>query len=1481
MTVKSVIRTAARRPPGEGGSVLLPERRRALLVALLPLVLAFVAAAPLRAEEEPEKSLAESPADQLMARKLYADAARLLEEELKDSGNQPWKGPRFMMLGECYYLLGEYDRARPWLQRAFESTEYGMARRVAQYRMACIAYQTSDLADAERRTAEFRREFPDDERVGRLLLMKMRALAGRGRSAEREMEAVRGEIAAGGLKYGPSIHVAADKLLTDYYLAGGDEEKAVSGYLGIVNNFRKLQAQYEREKRTVPVDYQEACDYAAMQLGTISIRAQRESEAIKWLESVKFNAEMVQRSRLLLAQMAYQARDYQRAERYLLDNDLVEQVLSDELRSDMYLVLGFCAKKSPQPRMEKVFEYFSKVDRGARGYAQAQMGMADTALKWRQPEAAAMHFENARVSSKYEAEALLNLGKLYVEAAENEKDAAKKQALLARAADRYDALATKYAATQFARDADGAIAELVARGFEITRTVSDAEIVRRWETVVTNVPGTAEAARALLSIIRMHQKATLDEKTRQFAKAPDFAACADACNRLLDAKAYTGADLPPDRWQSMRCEALYSRGLCAVSSLGQAAAPGAGANQPVYAANPDLDKALEDLAKARELADPRDIVLMKNIEVAHLEGLFKSDSEERRRAAEKGFAALIEKYGHEPRLQKLATDLARWRLDQGQFVEAADLYRGVAGRAGDELSQDDLVKLLFMAGKLYSRAAQEISGDAAARRFGILIHPRRVIELAGILDSHKPFRNVVRLEGVEGEIGAEEALRKLSQASKIPFVWAGNAGAQLRDRRLKLTKDAGTVADFLKEIVDFRTMDLAFDVGMTRAAPTLKPAPREEAAPEESERDKVIEVYVRGDWAGRHEPVARNYGVWRSLHSGQTMMYSVMRRVEEITGERVVWADGLNSEDVLAAEYGLPAGIDPTNSVSVAKLLTAVLEPQGLAFRIVPLDPAAELYVKAKDSFNDVRKIAPKSPEGEEALFVLALNYYRQEDYGRMKIVLQEYLKIFDGPGFEHFHQANFWVGWVLEKDRRFREAAKYYRRAAEECLTVYRPEAGAAAASKEAMAERLSYDTRFALDEAVSGAITNMPFAEEFLPFARINTGVDVRLDHSAADVGTPVDVGAFRERKVYDILWDALEGRGLTFRVENLDKSSAEKAYYRLASCLKAEGMNEQALAACVTLLDRYPATSRRKDAFNLRLQIHKALKDYGHVLEDLEIQKAAASDPDEARQADYARAWVLMDLCRYAEAAEVFKNALAGARDAGERLAVREGYARALLRGGRAPEALEQYEALTREETSVLRLFVEELVVWRLRRELGKAAGDELPASASAAMRRFEALDEMGRAELDRAELTKVTWTYYVTGLYDLQRGDADRALAKLDAAAGSPDDWMAADAILNAARIHVAAGRLDEAREALEFLLFSTQSAEAEVQALVLLATVYGRIGDERRAEERLDALVKRFPNSAPGMQVIRERAERAAKEKNERREAQGAQGENAG
>lgn len=52
------------------------------------------------------------------------------------------------------------------------------------------------------------------------------------------------------------------------------------------------------------------------------------------------------------------------------------------------------------------------------------------------------------------------------------------------------------------------------------------EIRKGWEKTAAEKKGTIEAAQALMSLVRFHGKAVVDEKTRKVTRAANNAACA-------------------------------------------------------------------------------------------------------------------------------------------------------------------------------------------------------------------------------------------------------------------------------------------------------------------------------------------------------------------------------------------------------------------------------------------------------------------------------------------------------------------------------------------------------------------------------------------------------------------------------------------------------------------------------------------------------------------------------------------------------------------------------------------------------------------------------------------------------------------------------------------------------------------------------------------------------------------------------------------
>jgi len=1442
------------------------SRRTSLHWTRLAAAALLACALPVAAQEG---DAAKSAAKDLMQRKLYKDATRVLLQEIQGLPEGEG-GLLFLMLGESYYMQKLYAEARPYYTKAhrFLPEEENDNRIVSEYRLACIAHRMGLDAEAARLTAAFLKKHPTDRRGGSLLLFRMNTLARQGAGAEAEIEKLREQIGRNVRRYGSATDIAADNILTDFYLRQGGSQKAKDRYRNIVMNFQQATQEFVEQHLPVPAALERGHDKAAIQLASIALEEKEYNEAVRWLNIVRYDEEMKRRAKLLLAQVAYEQSDFRRAERYLMGNDFIQTVPSGALRSDMYLLLGFCAKRARHPSMQKVAEYFEKVEPGTPAYWQAQMGLGDTYERWRKLDKAIAAYENARKSAKYEPVALANLGRMYMTQGEKAPGDAARAEAYEKAAARFERLTTKYPNSREAKDSNPAIQKLIELGYEVKLAVTDAAVAQTWEKTVAAGPGSAEAARALINLARLHHKVVIDDRTRAVTKLPDYAACAHAASRLLDAKVYKGAELQADTWKNMRAEAFYYRGYAHMASATKSVPPGKSDRPPKYVANANMQQAIADLESARENADPKQIDLVKNIELGLLEAMFKSGDEATRERARAQFEELSAVYGGEERFQALAYDLAKWFQDRKQYAEAAREYRGIADRS-QNLPQDDLMRLLYLSGQLYSKAAFDASESVDVARYALEIYPKHVFKTASLLDTHKPFQLRITLPAGTAELSGEEALRLVSKASRIPFTWSRAGGdssvaAALKRKRVTFDTLTGTVKSFLEKILDVEHHRLDFDIGVTGMSPTVNITAEDREDPELVDVVQPIEIIDDRHAVIRHAPMARPYGAWSSVHSGETMFFHVIEHAEEVTDSTILWAPGVKREDVLATEFPAAPGIAPGQDVSCARMLAALLEPLDLRAKIVRRDLAMTLYDRAKDAFNEVRRIQPKSSYGERSLFTLALNFFHQKDHERMKIVLTEYLKLFDSPSYAHYHEACFWVGWVFEHEKRYRDACRFYNRAVEETLVLFSPAAGEPAPPCASLKETLGYDTAYALEETYSGALTDYSLAQDLPDFVQLHCGISLSIDPGLLESNLVFTTDMYAEAYIYDILCDVLDRHALSFRAENSNRKISEKAYFRLARSYQKDGLPRQALASCRVLLDRYPDTRRRRDAVKLQLEIYKALKDYRNVLATLDLLREELEAEGKGYKIEFEIGWVYFDLCRYDDAVKHFKTALAGAKDPRERRHIRDGYARALYVKGDFEEALNQYRELVNGETQALRAFVYEMMAWYLERATGAVRSDRLPEGPSRLMTGYEALDENQRRRVTQDSLAKVTWVYYVAGLLDLKRGEALPALEKLNAAGNSPDDWMAANAMYEVARIHMAAERYREAVEAIEYLLFATKSAEAEVKAAFALGQCHRALGKSEPARNRFEQILERYPDSPY--------AERAAAELKEMEEA---------
>jgi TolA-binding protein len=1407
-----------------------------------------------------------SRAAELIKNRQYADAIRVLQDELENKGDA--EAARLsLMLGECHYMVREYEKARTAFARAVRHLPEGREKIIAEYRLACTAYRLRDFAGAQQRIDAFIAAYPKDERVGKLLGYKMLILAEKGPSVQKDLEALHKQIYSNIGLYDAITGMEADEILCNFYKKQGQHDKAEELYTRIVLNFRNVINEHRREKRPLPQAVEKAHDNAALQLGIIALERKNPTDAAKWLANVSYDQDMKVRARLLLAKLAFDRRDYRAAVESLTAGDFIDTVPAGPIKSDMHLILGMAEKNRPDGNAARVEEYLRKVGPDSKGFQQAQAALGDIYRQKGLTDKAVECYKNVLESPDYASNALFYLAQIYFRRANEERNIIKSREMYKEVAKLLSRLHERYPLSPLKAQSKEMVEALATKSIDVSFAQDAGEMVKGWQKTAAEKAGSFEAAQALLSLMQHHFKSLKEEKTSRFIKAPDYVACAAACDQLLDERKYQGSGFAEADWKNFKGEIYYHRGLCELASIGQAKLSGEG--QPTYLAKALAAQAAEFLGKARALVNPKQLDVVKGIELALLESLFKSDKPQDREAAEKRFGELEADYGSDQRFQKLAMELADWCMQQNRLPDAARHYAGVADR-GKELGDEDLMRLYYTAGTLYSKAAYESQQKPGNMGYAIYIYPKEVISLGDdLLKRYPPLRKTVELSWPQRgqNVPAKEALVALSKAANVPFVWTSDKGANsvatyLDSRKLSLPESGkGTVAELLGLVLDLQRHRLDFDIGLTDGQPTLKPAAL--ADDPDAEQAKVIEIYDMSQAATRYKPLGRLYGPWSGAARGrEVMLLHVLQKVEEVSKTHILWAEGVEQQVKLAFSYRQsPAGI-PADMATCAQVLTAALDAADLRYRVVQREAAADLYEAAKDCFNKIRRIGPTSKFGERSLFSVALNFYNLREYQKMKQILREYLKSFDNPANEFYHEANFWVGWAFENERKYRDAAGYYARSAEEFVIVEKPANGKPPTRAELRA-RLSYDSLAALAEPVAGVFNDLSL-QGLADFIRYNTHISVKLDPSVVEIRTPTTRPAFKGVPAFDVLCDALEPLGLTFRVDNLSPQTAEKAYFRLAWVYRKDNLLQQAKENCQLLLDRYPQTGRKRDAQRLLLDIHRGLRNFAQVLSLLQELRSSAADDAEKRQLEMEIAWIHFDMADYAGAVKAFNDGLAAAR-AEDQFMLRDGLARALWRLDKNSEALAEYETLAKAQVSPLRLLTYKLLGFYLKVAVGKAQLQEFPQEADRDLLKYEKLSDEQRSALPAAELAKATWIYYVKALLDLhvartsesaevrQQRTAD-ALERLAAVINSPDETIAADAGYLVGMIHLRQGNLPKAKEAFEYLLFATRSSESAVRATYWLGVCFERLNQPAKAVERYQQVVSRYPLSPLAAEV---------------------------
>lgn len=1413
----------------------------------------------------------------LFKNKQYADAAKLLEQDVE--GKPETKtSTQDLLLGECYYVLKQFGDARPHYVRAVRNLPSGKNKVIAEQRLVKVLYLLKDFDGALERIESFIDRHGKHKAVGNMLVYRMTILSMAENPDTAEIERFHKQIQDAAATYGGQATREADRVLSSHYQKLGQAEKAREIYKRIVYTYRDTISKAQQAKKPVPAGMMETHDNAALQMGMIEMTAKRPAEAIKWFENVRYDPALVQKAKLLLAKLHYDRRDFDRAIASLTAKGFVENVSDPILKSDMYLVIGLAEASKPESDFTRVEHALTRVSNESKNYYLAQRSLGDARRDRGLYTTALESYVAMLRSPEHEPYALLAIGRLHMDKAKEMEPGEQQRELFAKASTKFDRLFTNYPLAPEVKEARQLVDFLKGKGVNVAYALTGDEKLNLWKKIAQEKPGTVEAAQALMSLIREYAKTITDEKSGKIVQAPNFIACAQNCKRLLDESVYKGADFAEQDWKDIRAEASYQRAASELASLEGSVVPGA------KLPDASVVTAINYFRQAQSLTDPKHLALVKQIRLGLVEALFKSGTDENVKEAEAAFVKLEADYGNDARFQKLALDLAEWYKQRGDFVRAAQHYAGVADRAQD-FAEEQRLQLLFAAGTLYGQAARQSLKDPNNTTLAIHIRPKQVIDLGNrLLSTWHPFRRTVELKFPNSgkQVRAYDALVAVSKASGIPFIWIRdnhrNGIAQHLNRRVNVPNGTYSVKDALEKIIDVKKIRVEFDIGITGGQPTIPLAKPGEEKPGAATVDRVVELYSldqASDRLFKFAPLNRNFGAYERVFGKNftATAYRILKRIEEVSETRILWADGIDREDRLAQSFTSFPGINTRQDRRTAEVLEAVLKTVGLEYTIIQRPLAADHFEAALSQYNKIRQINPRSDYSERSLFRLALDFYSQKDYGKMKIVLREYLKMFDGPEYPNYRNACFWVGWAFENDHNYRDAVQYYQRAAEERLVIYVgrtsksvPSAatnapntadGPGAASyvlppKDELLQQLSHELQFALIPPVSGEFKDTTL-RQFVDFLKFNTHIEISLDGSAQSLDVKVDDGKINAPAI-DLLHAVLKKSNLHIRVENVEPDISEKAYYRLGTSFQKDDLMQQALESCDRLLTRYPNTKRRTDAYRLMVGIYKGLKDYGKALQMLEQYRAAAGDTVESFRLDAEIAGLYFDMANYEKATRLYLDALKAAQNPSDRLVIREGYARSLYRQELLPQALAQYEILAREQVEPIREFVSQQMVFLIKCQDGKAKEIEYPNSHLQFIKQYENLSDEERGRLSAEQYAKATWIYYVLANMDIQKGRKSVAKIKLDAVINSPDESLSGQAAYQLGLLHMQDREYDKARAIFEHLLFSNPSSESVVRGTYALGRCWMELKKPKLAGRRFAQLARRYPQSPQAKKV---------------------------
>lgn len=1414
-------------------------------------------------------------ATDLMNRGQYSEAIKTLESavERQRDDNSPVE---LRMLGESYYQLKDYGKARTFYARALPRQTTQKTKIICESRLALVDYRLGDLNSATERIDNFLRKYPDDSRVGNLAIIQMRIAQDSPiprADKIKKMDEIYKKIMADKDRYGYYNAVLAAQSLGDVYIEAKEQQKAIALFVTAVHEMRGLITGMETKNMAVPTDLAQGVDGMALQIGKFYMEQKQWGEAMKWLHNVSRSEDLVAQAKYMLAQIAYQTQDPKEATVQLSD-EVLGRTPEGETKNSMYLLLAFCWRDIPKPNLEKAKELLKKIPEKSASYMQAQQGLAEIYRDQQDGVNAEKHYLVSVKDPRFAAAALFGLGVVMKERAEaivvyeliedakTLPDKKRRQALLIKSGEYFQELINKYPLTDVAKKAKALIDALRSKGVIVATDSSIEAQLAAWEKIAKEKPGSSEAAQALLSLAQHASRPTYDPQTKALTQAPNWAACAKACLPLVQSqKAFT--DVTPERWNEMRQRALYLLARAELGSLPAGASTKRlnGNVEPVRMVEGGSgERAITYLTEATRLITDPKTDSARDIEYAMIEAMLKSNVQAVRDAGEKRYAASETQYGSDPVYQQLAIITADWQDDHGFHDTAGRTYRAVAHKSN--MDRNQVMQLLHLAGLSYGRGGRKlIERRDKSTSIAFMIQPRSIIRTAAdlpVLDTYPAFQVKKRIpwEKEGPSVSAADAIARVSREFEVPFVWASNPAPDSVETALKqkmIPRETiqtwwvtATLATTLSNIVDMKEYDVNFDLGFSGGTPTWMPKV-DEGGRESDVR--VFEIFSRQ--RERFPALALPYGSFASVHRGPTMLFGILKRVEEVTGGRVLWSPGLQKDEALSHEFKSFLNTPADKIITCRMALDMAVDAVGLRYQVVARDYSRELLMESIDCFDELRKLGADSVYAEDAMFNIAVNLYILKDYEKMRLLLREYLKTYDNPSFAHYYDACFWLGRLFEIDRKYREAVKYYAMASEEKVVLFKPEGNPPIPTLDEVKSRLSYDTLFTLSRKASGTFTDATLEGDFLRFIRFNANIELGLDPSVQGVSL-INRDSFSGVPCIDLIHQVMVNLALDLRTDNGDKAVAEKAYYRMALVYKEDNLMREAIENVQTLLTRFPKSERLFDALKLKLDIQKGLRDYGAVLETLQEIKTRAGDQVEPFRLDYEMGRVNFDLCNYTNSETSFTSAMAGTQDPEEKIKIREALAQTYLQmDHRERDALALYRDNLQSETAPNRRSIYVMSAYWIEFALSKPPRlrKPLPPDEAAFLAGYEKSTEAERAEMNLNDLARATWIYYSQGRADLVESNTVSALEKFDLASESPDSFLAAEALYESAKIHLAANAIPKARECLEQLLFTTKSVEPTVKATYMLAGCLKAAGDSDAAFRRLNELVTRYPASA--------------------------------